>query len=273
MNGWILYSRKDYEKNQWLVSHMQACLREKQISLECIFEEDCTDLEKMLKEHPCDFVISRIRHWQLLAFLEERKIRVFNSSRINELANNKWKALQYAASQGIAIPESRLVHSLSDLKDWSFPCVLKTLDGHGGTEVCWIADEEQMQKHFQTMPEKGLLAQSPVSELGTDIRVYILKNRISVMMKRHSDTDFRSNYSLSHQAEEYADTDGALTHLVSLFLQSCSIDYAGIDFMYDHGHPVFNELEDPVGSRMVYDRTGRDLIREFAEQISSQLQD
>ena len=43
--------------------------------------------------------------------------------------------------------------------------------------------------------------------------------------------------------------------------------YYGVDFVFNHGKAVFNELEDTVGARMVYDLTDIDIIEMYIEYI------
>ena len=35
-------------------------------------------------------------------------------------------------------------------------------------------------------------------------------------------------------------------------IENLEIDFAGIDFIYDEGRPILNEIEDIVGCRMLY---------------------
>ena len=48
-------------------------------------------------------------------------------------------------------------------------------------------------------------------------------------------------------------------------------DYYGIDLIYDGNRPVFNELEDTVGARMVYDLTDIDIIGMYCEYIKQNI--
>ena len=50
---------------------------------------------------------------------------------------------------------------------------------------------------------KKWVIQRPASELGKDVRVYAIGNRIVQAMLRVSETDFRSNFCLGGQAELY----------------------------------------------------------------------
>ena len=42
-----------------------------------------------------------------------------------------------------------------------------------------------------------------------------------------------------------------------------SIGMAGIDFIFDHGRMVFNEIEDMAGARGLYSLTDYDIVDEY----------
>ena len=45
------------------------------------------------------------------------------------------------------------------------------------------------------------------------------------------------------------------------------IDYGGMDFIFHDGKLMFNEIEDAVGARMVYENTEIDIVGLFADYI------
>mgnify|MGYP000090003010 CR=1 FL=1 len=47
--------------------------------------------------------------------------------------------------------------------------------------------------------------------------------------------------------------------------------YIGIDFLFDGGHLIFNEIEDTVGARMVYDKTDIDIIKLYCDYIKKNI--
>lgn len=55
--------------------------------------------------------------------------------------------------------------------------------------------------------------------------------------------------------------------LVKRILSLVESDYIGIDFLFDDGHLIFNEIEDTVGARMVYDKTDIDIIKLYCDYI------
>ncbi len=48
-------------------------------------------------------------------------------------------------------------------------------------------------------------------------------------------------------------------------------DYIGIDFVFNNGRLVFNEIEDTVGARMVYDQTDIDILSLYCDYIKEEL--
>ena len=48
-------------------------------------------------------------------------------------------------------------------------------------------------------------------------------------------------------------------------------DYIGIDFVFNEGKIVFNEIEDSVGARMVYEKTDIDILRLYCDYIKKEM--
>ena len=44
-----------------------------------------------------------------------------------------------------------------------------------------------------------------------------------------------------------------------------------MDFVFDKGKIVFNEIEDSVGARMIYSKTNIDIIKEYCEYIKNSI--
>ena len=81
-------------------------------------------------------------------------------------------------------------------------------------------------------------------------------------MLRTSETDFRSNYCLGGSVELYQ-LSGRERELVQRAADGLSIGMAGIDFIFDHGRMVFNEIEDMAGARGLYSLTDYDIVDEY----------
>ena len=87
-------------------------------------------------------------------------------------------------------------------------------------------------------------------------------------MLRVSSNEFRSNYCLGGNASRYNLTEEE-EQIVATVINNLDIGFAGIDIMFDKGRPVLNEIEDNVGSRMLYALTDIDPVDLYLDHILS----
>lgn len=201
-----------------------------------------------------DFVINRTNDYKIAEHFEERGIRVFNPSSLTKLANNKQKSYELMAQNDIEIMPINYTGS---------PVIKKKIDGKGGNEVFWLNEAESF--------ESGYVYQKPCDTLGRDLRVWLIGGKIIASILRSSDTDFRSNFCLGGSAAPYelSDDDKALINKITTLID---YDYIGIDFIFNSGKLVFNEIEDSVGARMVYDQTNIDILSLYCDYIKSEIE-
>ena len=101
-----------------------------------------------------------------------------------------------------------------------------------------------------------------------DLRVWLLGGEIYAACLRRSATDFRSNYCLGGSAAVYPLTPAERAQ-VSDIAALVQADYYAIDFVRHQGRWVFNELEDTVGARMLYDLTSLDPLADYCRYIQN----
>lgn len=200
-----------------------------------------------------DFVINRTNNYLVAKRFEQRGIRVFNSSRLSEIANDKQLCYDIMEKNNIPIMETRYT---------GVPVVKKAVDGHGGTQVYLLDSAEEF--------ENGFVYQKPCDTLGKDLRVWLIGGEIVTAILRESKTDFRSNYCLGGSAKPY-ELNQEETELVKKTAAIANGDYIGIDFIFNDGKLVFNEIEDTVGARMVYDKTDTDIIKLYCDYIKKEM--
>ena len=114
---------------------------------------------------------------------------------------------------------------------------------------------------------KSWIYQKLASDTGKDLRVYITGNKVTAAMLRTSENDFRSNFSLGGKAS-VCTLSAEEKAMVEKMIDGLDIGHCGIDLIFDNGEPVFNEIEDVVGSRMLYKYTDIDVVEEFVEYIA-----
>lgn len=236
-----------------------------------------------------DLVLNRSRDSQVSRWYEERQIRVYHDSDIVEIGNDKYKTLERLQER---LPEDILSdwcpHSilLTAEMERDFHClrkqieqklgmedmvVLKTVDGHGGSEVYRLPadpfrDELSWRQILESLQGRRLLCQEWVDCDSRDLRVYILWGEIYAAVLRQGQHDFRSNYSRGGSIRQY-DLSEQERLYIEPFIQALGgkrLAMAGIDFLVRRdGMLIFNELEEMVGCRMLYQCTERDIVQDY----------
>ena len=206
------------------------------------------------------FVVKKFRE-QLGAELVDPTARVradvvFNGAEFCRIANDKQFCYDFMQKREIKIMPTR--YSIP-------PFVKKPKNSHGGNGVVMCRSAEEY--------DENQVCQKPASDLGRDLRVWVLGGEIVASILRVSDTDFRSYYCLGGRADLYdlSTEERALVQKIIDLVSPLGAHYYGIDFVFNHGKAVFNELEDTVGARMVYDLTDIDIIDRYIEYIKNNI--
>lgn len=200
-----------------------------------------------------DFVINRTNDFKIAEYYEKKGVRVFNPSALSKLANDKQACYEFMKEHAIPI---------MPINYKGVPAVKKPVNGHGGTGVEMITRPQPF--------EDGFVYQKPCDTPGKDLRVWVIGGNIIASILRESKTDFRSNYCLGGSASIYRLSDGDKS-FVNKIVSLVESDYIGVDFLFNNGSLVFNEIEDTVGARMVYDKTNIDIIGIYCDYIKKEL--
>ncbi len=239
MSGILIYTKEEARRNAFAVEKFRQFLD--------------IELKDERYRGNADFVINRTNDYKIGRYFENKGIRVFNPSALSALANDKQKCYEFMAEHNIPI---------LPVNYGEIPAVKKKIDGHGGNEVFMLDKAEPF--------ESGYVYQKPCDTPGKDLRVWIIGNRIITSILRESKTDFRSNFCLGGKAEIYT-LSKKETRLIERIISLVKSDYIGIDFLFNGGELVFNEIEDTVGARMVYSKTDIDIIKIYCDYIMKEL--
>lgn len=260
MKLWLIYDRKEALRNGRYINFYFEKSALRGVDTELVILEDGIDFSRLP-----DAAVVRVMSPELSESLERAGVRVYNNSFLSRIANDKAETLRYLSAHNIEVPETFLV--TDSFAPPFYPIILKPAGGKGGRDVCMIKNFEEYSSYRARVREK-CIAQRPVSDLGKDLRVYVVGNKIFAAMLRRSENDFRSNFCLGGRAEPYRLSDAErekAEKIISLFDIGC----AGIDFMFDKGKAVFSEIEDVVGARMLYIHTDLDIVGEYLDFIIS----
>lgn len=248
MNGWLVYSREGAKRNQTFIKFWQDAAQSRGVGLKLLYTD-----ENVPAYNP-DFAVVRDMNPTYSTMLELRGVSVYNPASVSRCCNNKWNTYCLAEQLGVPFPKTEYIPDPTLMHSRPFPYILKACEGHGGTQVFLIkntVDEDAVRNALRGIPS---VLQEPVSDLGKDLRVYVLGKKVIASMLRVSKTDFRSNFCLGGTAVPYELTPQEKT-IVDAFADALPLGLVGVDLIFHHGKAVFNEIEDVVGCRMLYSLT------------------
>lgn len=208
-----------------------------------------------------DLYIFRTEDAALRAELEGKGKRVVNNALTGVIANDKHLSYELAAELGVPF----LPYVLQGEGEIGYPCVVKSRFGHGGKQVFWADDKREAER---LLKGEGYLLQKPSENRGEDIRMYCLGGEVLAAMRRKNENDFRSNFTLGGSCERIA-PPAELVGLCRRFYEALRFDFVGIDFLVEREGYLFNEIEDVVGTRMLYS-AGLDAAKRFADYLKSE---
>ena len=297
MTGWMIYNIEDYNKNKKYFEMHKEIADKNGITLELKFMENFSYgvnshseyfilYDKQRVELP-RFVIGRMRNPLFTKQLELMGIDVYNNAFVADICNDKAKTYQFLAGSGIEVIPSEFVsadvldnkierlNALSEDGNKNLDNkVIKSTSGHGGTEVFLASDYPEA--HFPI----DVVVQPFVQGENADVRVYVLDNAIVSAVKRTAREGFKSNYSLGGDVEEYIlskEERVVVDKIIAWFNKerylrdkTSGLFYVGVDFIIDReGKFLFNEIEDVVGSRMLYKTSNIDIVQMYMNKIIS----
>ena len=222
-----------------------------------------------------DAVLSRMRLDWVSEHLEGMGIPVFNNSKVCRICNDKRRTHQFL--RGLPMAHTRFLPETCPVLDTpAFPAVLKPACGHGGEGIRLINEEAAWAEAVAGLSGTPALCQSVAGRPGRDLRVYVLFGEILAGVLRTANEGIVSNFkkggrvelhTLSQQERELAQS------VIDRFeAAGAPLCMAGVDLLYNENGPIIGEVEDVVGSRMLYQTSDIDLVemylRGIAERIS-----
>ena len=257
MECWILYDRSDLECNRFFAESLVRYGTDLGMDTRIVTTDSMSGTP--------DLVVSRMRDWHISAGLESRGAVVVNGSRVCRVCNDKLET--YRTADRLGIPH--LPVSLpGERPPAGPPWVVKSRSGHGGSQVLMVGDEEGLIEATSVMDDPLVQEVAPV--LGRDMRAYILDGEVLACVMRSSDTDFRANFSLGGKASLCEPPDGCMDAIMRI-CRELEPAFVGVDFVFGGDGVYLNEIEDVVGTRMLYSLTDLDPARLLMECAHSKM--
>lgn len=259
MNGIIIYNSLDIAKNKWFISSIINSFKEKDINVELI-EESTLDYKSL---NCVDFAIYRGRDYRISKSIEDEGILVINNSKTNKIANDKYLFYQYLV--GYSFPCMETYSSIDEVR--SSPFVAKPIDGHGGNGVYLLVSKEEYLEKVDLKDRSKYIFQKPSSNLGIDLRVYVLNKKIyGSVLRKAKEGEFRSNFSLGGNVT-YFDPPIEIKEMALKIANEFDSFFVGIDFIVDKGNWIVNEMEDPVGTKMLYQTSSKNVVSDYVNEM------
>lgn len=281
-NAWLIYNKHDADENSSFINWFKDEAESQNIALELILRESITigitnnKRSVLYKNKPItlpNFAIVRAVDPLLSLHLEGLGIRVFNSSYLSWICNNK--ELTYHHIHDLNIPMVDTIYTnlkqLLKTKPLDYPFVVKESTGRGGQQVFLIENESDWNSCELNLSPNNLIMQSCDVMFGRDLRVFVVGKEIVGAVLRENPNDFRANFKLGGTATWYP-LNKEETELVETIIHHFQFDMVGIDFLFSKdGTLLFNEIEDVVGSRTLSAVSDINILRKYISHIKKQL--
>jgi len=243
LKGYVYYSKAESFRNRAFIDDL--ILESERIGIEL---QLLVDDEKPNSD--ADFILFRDRNPERAATFELEGFRVFNRAEVNRIANDKLWTFELATLLGIPSVPTLRIRLIDEIG--TYPCVLKTVDGHGGSEVFLCTSKADAESFFRQFPDRKLIVQPFIESGARDVRVFLIGKEVVGAVKRTGNESFKSNYTLGGSVEKYTLSKWQKKDAVTI-ATAIKSDYVGIDFLLlPDGRWMLNEIEDPVGARSLY---------------------
>ncbi|MEK5069479.1 ATP-grasp domain-containing protein [Sporosarcina sp. FSL K6-1508] len=243
MKGYVYYSKAESVRNRAFIDDLIIESEKLGIELHLLVEDEKPNSD-------ADFILFRGRDTTRAAKFESEGFRLFNRAEVNRIANDKLRTFELATLLGVPAVLTSRIRSIEEIA--SYPCVLKTVDGHGGNEVFLCNSAADAELFFTKFPDRKLIVQPFIESSARDIRVFMVGNEVVGAVKRTGNGSFKSNYTLGGSVEKYILSSWQKKDAKTIS-KAIKSDYVGIDFLLlPDGRWLLNEIEDPVGARSLY---------------------
>lgn len=276
MRGLLIYERHESVRNHRFIEYWLETAKVKQVDLRLVLIEELAFGLKNNKpflmvngeEVTADFAVVRAKKPLLSHHLERMGIAVFNPAHVSEILNDK-RRTHAMFQDDFPMMDTAFVEGDSP-SPFPYPVVVKSSAGCGGREVRLCDNEESYRTALKDFAYSAVV--QPLCDTpGRDVRVYMLGKKILQGMLRYSDTeDFRANFGLHHCAKPI-DIPDDIRRMALEAADRFDFGLVGVDFIFDHGRALFNEAEDVVGTRMLYQYTDIDIVPVYMDYILARI--
>lgn len=289
MKGWIIVNNfLRIEKFLRMYNYLKESFSRENIQLEVKFSGDISEKlwGKGIEDSP-SFVLFWDKDIYLAKQLENKGVKVFNSSKSIELCDNKMLMYLELMNKGVKIPKTVLAPKTFEgvnynnlnfldeaIKELGFPMVVKEAYGSFGKQVYLVENRTELEMLIKELNHKEFLMQEHIdSSYGIDIRVNVVGDEEIVSMIRKNPNDFRSNISNGGKGEKVILTKEQ-KDLALKAIKALGCDFGGVDLLYGkQGEPIVCEVNSNPNFESTLLCTGVDLSQHIAKYIKKKIKD
>ncbi|MDD3335746.1 MAG: ATP-grasp domain-containing protein [Eubacteriales bacterium] len=279
---WLLYERQDLQVNLDYAAMMNDQGKARGLAIEPVTLDQLTltmngqgEPHVLRNGEPVrpDAVLSRMRQVLYSRHFEAMDVPVFNGSRVCELCNDKRRTHQFLS--GLPMPFSSFVTAETE-PPAAYPVIVKPACSHGGDRVQAVSNPEQWRLAVRSILPEPTLQQRVVGMPGFDLRVYVLFEQIVGGVLRTAKTGVVSNFKRGGDVRLHPLTQKERELAQRVIRRFHDADaplcMAGIDLLYEAPDcPVVGEVEDVVGSRMLYQTSDIDIVSLYLDGVKMRL--
>lgn len=160
--------------------------------------------------------------------LERATPTVLNNSQSYRISRNKWLSYEFFRKNEIPTPKT---HLLPTAQVSEFPCIVKELESSKGEGVFLVRNSFELTQHATRLASQGLVQTFYPEAYGTDVRAFVIGNRIVGAMKRTAQPgEFRSNLSLGGVGEPCSLSEEE-TEIVLKTVSLLNLQVSGVDLL------------------------------------------
>lgn len=231
----------------------------------------------------CDFCVFLDKDIYTAKFLESKGVRVFNSADSIRICDDKMTTYLTLLDTGVDIPKtvagtfSYLTSAPSVEKvDYlenklGYPMVVKLNSSSLGAGVYLARDRASLIDILSEVSNKPHHVQEYIANRrGEDVRVILVGGKVVCAMRRHSDSDFRSNVELGGKAYPIKLSD-EYKEVAEIVAKRLDLDYCGVDLLDGDSGALVCEVNSNAFFGGIETVTGVNVAKAYAEHIVNTL--
>jgi len=283
MTGWIIYHEELKNKDnafQWMIEEGKKFNLKIEIKylekFNIIAHDDISVFYNGTMIDVPDFVLMRCYDIDLGHALQYCGSRVFNKPSAMELSMDKWKTHASLSQNKIPTPKTLRVRRNMMVFEYikemvGIPFVIKTPIGSRGEGIYLIYNPQDIGILLEKEKSEFFICQEFIEESsGEDIRVHVIGDRVVAAIKRSSEVDFRSNFSLGGNAETIC-VSKDIEKLAIEGTKALGLEIAGVDILLGKNGGLICEINGNAGFITVWKCTDVSIPKEIMKYISNKM--